>query len=494
MNDHGAPQSLLATSSPKPAAKQAHRVDWRSELVVLMLAAAETAVLWLMIDLVARVSQSHALPGWSLFLLVSVASLLPRWLEEAGVWDRSYSVATVLAVVATTLVAIKTASFPATPWLDSGWLRDAALAIGWWPVDDRMPVWAVILIAAYAWWRGKTRAEPGPDAALTMFRLGTAIMLVVAGAHAMAAGEGSARAASLAVFVFFCSALSAIALARLRPEGERGRHALGARWLGPQLLPVMTVALTAAGGAAALSPAMLDTMLWLLAPLVWALAVVFRFVVVVLAVIAFVLVFPFLWLLSRHPIQVGGVRWTVPASDPRAWISDATASAADLPGAVRVLVAVGVLMALFSGVTRLVLRTRRPVAVKKEDRASVLGARELAALTMAWLRRIRHRRARPADPLAALRNDPRWRHTVAVREIYAAFLRWCAARDHARPASWTPSEHSAYLLAHLPKTGFESDIVMLTETYNGVRYGDTPATAADSARAREAWAHIRRIG
>ncbi len=494
MNDHTAPQSLLATSSPKLAARQAHRVDWRSELLVLMLAAAETAVLWLMIDVVARVSQSHALPGWSLFLLLSVASLLPRWLEAAGLWDRTFGVVTTLAVVATTLVAIKTASFPGAPWLDGGWLRDAALAIGWWPVEEQMPVWGVIPVSAYAWWRGKTRAEPGPDAALTMFRLGTAVMVVVAGAHAMAVPEDPARGASLAVFVFFCSALSAIAIARLRPEGERGRHALGARWLGPQLLPVMAVAMTAAGGAAALSPAILDSILWLVAPLVWALAVVFRFVVVVLAVLAFVLVFPVLWLLSRYPIQVGGLRWTVPATDPRAWISDATASAADIPGAVRALVAAGVLVALFSGVTRLVLRKRRSVPVNEEDRVSVLGARELAALTMAWLRRIRRRRRWSPDPLAALRHNPRWRHTVAVREIYAAFLRWCAAMDLARPASRTPSEHAAYLLAHLPKTGIDADIMILTETYAGVRYGDTPATAADSARARAAWARIRRIG
>jgi len=134
------------------------------------------------------------------------------------------------------------------------------------------------------------------------------------------------------------------------------------------------------------------------------------------------------------------------------------------------------------------------MAMKEEDRVSALGARELAALTMAWLRRIRRRRTRPADPLAALRHDPRWRHTVAVREIYAAFLRWCAAMNLARPASRTPSEHAAFLLAHLPKTGIDADVMILTETYTGVRYGDTPATAAESARAREAWARIRRIG
>ncbi|MER3439239.1 MAG: hypothetical protein C4346_17535, partial [Chloroflexota bacterium] len=211
-----------------------------------------------------------------------------------------------LAVAATTLLVIKAVAFPGAPWLDISWLRDAVLAIGWWPVEERWLVWSAVLVSAFAWWRGRTRAEPGPDAALMTFRLGTVIMLALVAAHAMIPGETPARGASLAVLAFYGSVLSAIAIARLRPEGERGRLSLGARWLGPQLLPVFAVVMAAFSVAAVLSPELLDAALWLLAPLVWALSVVFRFLVIVLAIVAFVLVFPLLWLLSRYPIQAGG--------------------------------------------------------------------------------------------------------------------------------------------------------------------------------------------
>ncbi|MER3436485.1 MAG: hypothetical protein C4346_02025, partial [Chloroflexota bacterium] len=100
----------------------------------------------------------------------------------------------------------------------------------------------------------------------------------------------------------------------------------------------------------------------------------------------------------------------------------------------------------------------------------------------------------PADPLDALRGDPRWRHTVAIREIYRAFLRWSVIMNVPRPASRTPSEHAHHLLAHQPVPGIEADVIDLTKTYAKVRYGAVPATAADSERVREAWIRVRRNG
>jgi hypothetical protein len=83
---------------------------------------------------------------------------------------------------------------------------------------------------------------------------------------------------------------------------------------------------------------------------------------------------------------------------------------------------------------------------------------------------------------------------VAIREIYAAFLRWSAIMDVPRPASRTPIEHTRHLLAHRPMPGMEADVIDLTETYVNARYGALPATAGDSERMREAWARLRRNG
>jgi hypothetical protein len=470
------------------------RVDWRAEALVLALATAEATVLWLVVDmlLAATTGDEVRVPVGAVFVLVYLGTGLPRWLETLDVWDRVFAIAVVAAVTGSTLFAIKTASFPQIGWTDPGWLRESARAVIVRPNEARVPVWGMIATSAYAWWRGKTRAEPGPDAALVMLRVGTAAALIATAGESSVRPDGGTGATSGAVVLFFAAALAAVAIARLRADAGGGTAGLGSRWLGSMLAPVLAVTVGAVVVAGILSRDLLDTVLWFLAPLVWALSVVFRIVILALALVAFILISPILWLLSRHPIDFAGVRLDPVRVSPGEQAERVVERSAQVPDAIRYLVAAAILLILFTGVTRLVLRRRRrPVTGASEERSSVLDANDLFRWLKALLaaRFLKHQGA-PEDPLAALRGDPRWAHTVAIRDTYARYLRWSRDRGMPRRAGTTPMEHEHTVAAQVEGAGARADLSGLTGGYNVARYGSEPASAEQATAVRDAWRRL----
>lgn len=467
-------------------------VDWRAEALVLALATAEAAVVWLVVDLLLAATSGDdvRVPVVAVFGLVYVGTGLPRWLEALGVWDRVFASVVAVAVVVSTLFAIKTASFPRIGWTDPAWLRQTARAIEVRPNEARVPVWGMILTSAYAWWRGRTRAEPGPDPALATLRVGTVVVLLAAAGEASVRGGAPTGATSGAVLVFFASALVGVAIARLRADGGSG--GLGSRWLGSMLAPVLAVAVGAVVVAGILSRDLLDTVLWFLAPLIWALAVFFRIVILVLALIAFIIVSPILWFLSRHPLDFAGVKLNPVRVAPGDQAQRVVERTSHIPDPIRYLAAAAILLLLFTGVTRLVLRRRRRVtAGSSEERSSVLDANDLLKLIKALLMaRLLKPPSPPDDPLAGLRGDPRWAHTVAIREVYARYLRWSRERGVPRRAETTPSEHERAVARRVQGEGARADLARVTSGYNAARYGGKPATEEDATMVREAWRRL----
>jgi hypothetical protein len=471
-------------------------LEWRAEALVLALATAEAAVVWLVVDvfLAATSGDGVRLPVAAVFVLLYLGTGLPRWLEGLGVWDRTYAAIVAIAVTASTLLAVKTASFPRIGWTDAAWLREAARAIIIRPNGARAPVWGMIATSAYAWWRGRMRAEPGPDPALTTLRIGTVMTLIAAAAEASVRDGRGAEATSGAVVVFFAAALTAVALSRLRADSRAG--APGSPWVGSMLAPVLAVTAGAVVAAGMLSRDMLDTLLWFLAPLIWGLAVVFRIVVLVLALIAFVLVSPILWFLSRHPIDFAGIRINPVRISPGEQAYRVVEQTSQIPDPIRYLAAAAILLFVFTGVTRLILRRRRRVpANSNEERSSVLAVGDLVSLLKTLLIvRLLQRQAASEDPLAGLRGDRRWAHTVAIREVYARYLRWSHDHGVARTPGTTPSEHERELARRLTGAGARADLARLTAGYNLARYGEAPATAEQAAVVRDAWLRLRAGG
>jgi hypothetical protein len=486
---------MATTQEERPSYRP--RFDWRAEALLLALVTAEAAVIWLVVDLVlvAAAGETFRMPATAVFLLIFLGSGLPRWLEALGVWERTFAVMMAVAIAATTLYAIRTASFPGIAWTDPRWLTETAHALVIRPNAARSPVWGMIALSAYAWWRGKIRAEPGPDAALTMLRVGTPMTLIAVAAQSSVRSGDASQGTSAAVLVFFVAALAGIAITRLRGDGGRGA-ALGPRWLSSLLTPVLAVVVVAVAVAALLSREALETMLWLLAPLIWGLSVVFRIVILALALVAFVLVSPIIWFLSRHPIDFAGVRINTEGLSPAEAVHRMAERSSQVPDAIRYLIAAAVLLLLFTGVTRLALRRRRRAAAgASEERTTVLTAREVLQILKSLLSAgVPRKRRSPADPLAALRGDPRWQYTVAIRETYGRFLRWSQDRGLPRGEETTPLEHEQTVATRVTGDGARADLAMLTGRYNLARYGAEPATANQAAATRDAWRRLRSSG
>lgn len=495
---HGTSDGMDAAGDARATTR---RLDWRTEALVLALATAEAAVVWLVVDLLLAATREDEarVPVAAVFVLIYLGTGLPRWLEAFDAWDRGFAIVTAIVVTVSTLFAIKTASFPGFGWTDPGWLRETTRAVVYRPNEARVPVWGIVVTSAYAWWRGKTRAEPGPDTALATLRVGTVAALIAAAAQASVRTGGATQATSGAVVVFFAAALAAVAMARMRGHGGGGGGGSGGggadgaapRWLDSMLVPVLAVTIGAVVVAGILSRDLLETILWFLGPLIWGVSVVFRIVILVLALLAFLLVSPILWFLSRHPIDLAGVKLDPVKVSPGEQAQRVVDRTAQIPDPIRYLAAAAILLILFTGVTRLALRRRRrPAAGASEERSSVLAAGDLWGLLKSLLAARLRRQPAPVDPLAGLRGDPRWMHTVAIREVYGRYLGWSRDRGLPRRAETTPAEHERAVARRIDGAAARADLGQLTGGYNIARYGAEPATAEQAAAVRDAWRRL----
>jgi len=153
-----------------------------------------------------------------------------------------------------------------------------------------------------------------------------------------------------------------------------------------------------------------------------------------------------------------------------------------------------ILITLIVLLGRFALRRRQRLGpAADEERSSVRSGSELLAALGNRLKRALGFLRPAADPLADLRADRRWAHTVAVREAYTALLRLGAERGIRRTPGRTTREHAAHLTAALPRNDVLTPaVVRLTGLYDAARYGASPATETEAAAAQDAWRAIER--
>jgi hypothetical protein len=93
------------------------------------------------------------------------------------------------------------------------------------------------------------------------------------------------------------------------------------------------------------------------------------------------------------------------------------------------------------------------------------------------------------DPLADLRGDPRWAHTVAIREAFERFLEWSRDRGVPRRPPATAPEHVAAVEAAVTLPNQDADLLLAR--YQAVRYRSTPATKEEADAALDAWRRLQ---
>jgi hypothetical protein len=476
-------------------APRATRLDWSLETLVLLLVGAEAAVVAL---LTVALFSGLALPhggfwlGW-VFLVLLLGTNLQRAMDAYRFFSPQYEILSVAALVALVLGTIRAIVFAQRPPADLGWFATAWQALAH-PSDPlSLPVWYAIVLVAYAWWRGRTRDDPSIDAAYRTLRVGTPFTVVAILATMTVAGSGDdailRRGLYAGAIAFLGLTLAAIALGRLRVEQARGALTLTPRWLLTFLAPIAGLLLVGTLVAGIFTRRFLETLLWLLTPL-------FRLIDFLLLVLVYVAT-GFAWvlftILSFLIERLGGGNATppptrspvgTPAADPLAG-----AQPIHPPDGLRYVVVAAILIALLFILTRFLWRRRprRPVA-PGEERESIFSWELLATGAADLLGGLGARFRRPPDPLADLRGDARWQHTVVIREIYTRLLRRGADAERPRAAAQTPDEYVPVVGATAPLAAVRD----LTERYDGARYDERPATAEDAAAARAAWEAIER--
>lgn len=455
------------------------------------LCVAEAALVWLIVTALFAVpaDRPDAVPGWFVLALIVGTAVLPNVLDTLDIWNPWYELSMAAMVVGSLLVACKLLAYPAWPWINEAWLRDALRALILRPTDSELPVWGIVALVAYAWWRGRMRAAPSIDSANLMLRAGVLVALIGAVLLATLDGGSAAGASDTAVVVFFVATMIAIGLARLFSPEWRGRdHA--ARTIVAAILPSILAAVLAIVIAGVVSREVLDTILWAVGPLLWALGIVFRAAVFAIAIATVVVLSPVLYLLSGRTVEIGPIRIDTSATFGNRIQEETAERTNQVPDAIRYLIAAALLAVIFAGVTRFVLR-RRTVPNRgnaSEERETVRPVLDIAAWLASLMRTLGLTGGRAQiDPLAGLRGDARWNATVRIRDNYARLLIWSADRGHPRMADVTPREHAKHLTAATPGIGAREDLALVTAIYDRTRYDGQPASDADAESVQTAF-------
>lgn len=457
------------------------RREWVIELLLLL---AESAVIWMTAAVLFGPFGAGALsiPPLLIVGLVATAGIAPLALYDRGIWGWRFSAIMAGIVVASTLATIKVVAFPDVPWPESGWLRETVRSLVFESSSARIVVWAPIGLAVVIWWLARLQGAPGLERARATLRGGAGVAgLVVIGSAFVESGV-SDRALTVAIVVFFLATLVALAIARQGSGVTHTREGFSST----VILPAVAI------GVLALVGALLVTFDWArafprsISFLGVMLDPVFQILVLLLTGLVFVIALPIMWLLSlgnyepSQVMQFAGFEQVDSGKSALGW---------EPPDPVRYLLAAIVLVLIFYGVVRFGLHLTRREFERDETGTRDFGSGRGIGK---WLERFHWPFGRErADPLAGLRGDPAWVHTVRVREIYASWLRWAERHTLGRDVGETTLE-----LDHRTGPRLESPISVaaldeLTVLYNDVRYGQTPATAEQADRAAQLWRQLK---
>jgi len=472
------------------------QVDWRGELLMLALLIAESAITYLYLGLLLPelTPPYETFPAWLIFALFIAGYELPHLLELLRVWGPLYELTLIAVLIVSFVLTLKFAAFPHVAFWDTSWLLDTVHGLILRPTTAIRPPWAIIAVVAYTWWRGRLRGEPMIDSAYQMLRWGTLAVAIGLLLILMAAPEHAVirQRMSGAVIIYFAAALTGIGLGRLRLEGIRSGSPLGPRWFATFAAPILSVLLIAILGAAIFSRRFLDTVLIVLGPILWLIGLIFRLIIILIALLAFIIIAPLLWILQREGFGTFSSDLNIPTVfHSFSNFREFTLNRLNVADPLRYLVVGLIFFLLITALTRFAYRRRRHWRdTAEEQRESVISLGEAFSTLSLNLGRL-FRPWRHDDSLAKLRDDPRWEHTVTIRETYRRLQRWGARGGVEQAASATATEYAPDLTARFPTA--EAAILTIISTYTFIRYSGTPATEEEAANVRQAWETLRKL-
>jgi hypothetical protein len=363
----------------------------------------------------------------------------------------------------------------------------------WNPVDMSVVILAAIA-AVVAWWRGmQYGSDPEPFSAErlnTLVKVGwVALVLQAVLIATIDGGRGDAAASELGIAMPVAAAAGLILLAlgqieqaRINASRRGGRAPERRGWLTYAVIFVAVLLVIAALGSALFG----DEVNWILTPLsllVRGVAFVVTWILIGIAFVFFILLYPLIWLIRQLRAEPPEQQ-TQEAGGSGAIEQIVNEGSEGLPDIVQSAVQVGsVVLIIAIALVALALTMRRvrkqaDVDTAEEERES-LWSRELALSQLKDLFRRDHE-----DGLDRIDLN---RPPGSVRETYRA-LQALAQRDGVgRRASETPAEFGRRLGVAWP--GQATAIADLTRRYERVRYAGSPDEPEIEA-ARRAWSSI----
>ena len=451
---------------------------WQASRVAVATSIAESAVIWLGIEALSNASVGPIPfgPVAVAMLLIGVVPTLP--LPRSGIAARAVGLLTVLVAAA---VLVRFLVFPDGAWWNWSWLGDIGGALLLHDGPAVMPIWVPILVAAGAWWWRQRRGDNAPDDVRTSLRVGAVALFVLAaiGAFSGMASEGEIATAGTVFFAAILLAMSWVRQQAVHP-GELG-GGTGVATL-TSLGGVAVVLVLATALVALANPAAFATLVWLLGPVIW----LVRLAILGLSGLLLIVTYPFFWVFEwlmshRAAVPPPTQDAAMPSPSPSG-LFESTAGTAAMPDGLRVVLAAMILAALVLLIGRQALRRTIALAAPTDVEQHVeLDLRSL----------LRRRRSRPGpepDPLAGLRNDPAYRDTVAIRELYTRFLRASADAGLDRRRAETARHHACRVAGAIGTP--IADIRLLDGTYEDIRYGAVPATAEQRRAVTAAWERV----
>ncbi len=465
-------------ASPSPVGRLLD--TWRRTRVAVGTAIAEAAVLWVAIEALSNETVGRV-AFWPVIVTMLLIGVGPALL--AGLTGIPGRIAGLVIVVAAGIVLIKGLAFSNIGWLDRDWIDETGTSLILRESPALMPVWVPILIAVAAWWWRQRRSDNSTDDVRISFRLG-AVLLVATALIGAFTGLESQGPVTTAATIFFAAILLATAWARqasVHPGELRGGAGVAAA---TSIAGVVVVLLVATALVAITNPAAFDTLLWILSPVFWLvrnaiLGLSFVFLVILAPVFWFVT-----WLLSLRSVTERPVVTPRVFDDPSPSAFAAPEDASNsLPDEIRIVLASVALAILVLVIARQALRRVMASSVTTDveqhvefDLRSLLRRRRSSSVEV------------DLDEMATLRSDPRFRNTIAIREIYSRFLRATSEAGLARRRPET-ARHHAQRVATTLGSPFE-DVWTLTNAYGLARYSDVPATDEDRRTVANAWERV----
>ncbi|MCC6936518.1 MAG: DUF4129 domain-containing protein [Thermomicrobiales bacterium] len=456
------------------------------EIAVVVLAIAEAFIVHLVLI---TLLGPGGYPLWLMIVIVAAAHVISRFLAYAPLHSSARQALGLAAVLILILVGMWLATMPDGTLSSGAWLVAVVRGLAFDSAElSSAQLWVTFLLVIYAWWRSPRRIRLVIYNAQRMLRIGILMCLGMLPLLALRAAWPSLESRTvLEIAGFIGFTLAGMSGLRTGQSIAEAISVFTLRWALSMLLPITGIVAIALVLTGLLDERGLDAISTLAGPPATVLVSILDITARIIgAVLSFVLA-PVFWLgnwlfdLLRSSSSSTGQPAT-PDSPPA---QREVGELPDLPDSVRYSGALIVLLVIvIVALRRAFHRPAQSSQLVSEERSSIFNWRYVLPTRSA-----EHDPALPllSDPLSHLREDPRLRHTLRIRESYRTFQRWGAEHGRRRRRNETAEQYLAAMHAHLTTgAGASQSIDVLTDVYRHARYSGVPATDAEAKIAESA--------